>query len=272
MSYYQGKHVLLTGAASGIGRLMAQKIGALGARMILWDVNQQGLDETANLLNDAGVTVNTYVCDLSSRDAIRAAAAQTLTDCERVDILINNAGIVSGRNLVDLTEEQIIRTFDVNTLALYWTSKAFLPGMIERKNGHIVTISSAGGICATARMTDYCASKFAAFGFDDALRVEMKRNKLPIHTTVVCPFYIDTGMFKGVKTRFSFLLPILQPEYVATQIVSSVARRKQRLVMPKFVFTVFLCRILPVPLFDWIMSFMGVSKSMDEFTGRSGGH
>lgn len=272
MSYYQGKHVLLTGAASGIGRLMAQKMGARGARMILWDVNPQGLDETAKLLKDAGVTVDTYVCDLSSRDAIRETAQKTLAECERVDILINNAGIVSGRNILDLTEEQIQRTFDVNTLALYWTTKAFLPGMVERKRGHIVTISSAGGICATARMTDYCASKFAAFGFDDALRVELKRNHSPIHTTVVCPFYIDTGMFKGVKTRFPFLLPILKPEYVADQIVHSVEKRKQRLIMPRFVFTTFLCRVLPVPMFDWIMSFMGVSKSMDEFTGREGGH
>ena len=272
MSYYRGKHVLLTGAASGIGRLMAQKMAAQGARMILWDVNAQGLEETGQLLKDAGVSVNTYVCDLSSRISIRETAAQTLAECERVDILINNAGIVSGRNILDLSDEQIIRTFDVNTLALYWTTRAFLPGMIERKSGHIVTISSAGGICATARMTDYCASKFAAFGFDDALRVELKRNNFPICTTVVCPFYIDTGMFKGVKTRFSFLLPILQPEYVAAQIVSSVARRKHRLVMPRFVFAVFFCRLLPVPLFDWIMNFLGVSKSMDEFTGRSARH
>jgi all-trans-retinol dehydrogenase (NAD+) len=79
-------------------------------------------------------------------------------------------------------------------------------------------------------------------------------------------------MFEGVKTRFAFLVPILKPEYVATQIVKSVANRKRHLVMPKFVFTVFLCRVLPVPLFDWIMDFLGFSKSMDEFTGRSGGH
>ena len=272
MSYYHGKHVLLTGAASGIGRLMAQKMGAQGARLILWDVNRRGLEETGKLLKDAGVTAHTYVCDLSSRVAIRETAAQTLAECERVDILVNNAGIVSGRNILDLTEEQIIRTFEVNTLALYWTSKAFLPGMIERKNGHIVTVSSAGGICATARMTDYCASKFAAFGFDDALRVELKRNHFPIHTTVVCPFYLDTGMFRGVKTRFGFLLPILKPDYVANRIVSAVANRKHRLVMPKFVLTAFLSRVLPVPVFDWIMDFLGVSKSMDEFTGRSGRH
>jgi len=79
-------------------------------------------------------------------------------------------------------------------------------------------------------------------------------------------------MFEGVKTRFAFLVPILKPECVATQIVKSVANRKRHLVMPKFVFTVFLCRVLPVPLFDWIMDFVGFSKSMDEFTGRSGGH
>ena len=272
MSYYQNKNVLITGAASGIGRLMAEKIGALGGKLILWDVNAEGLAETKSALEGKGVTVHAYTCDLSSKDAIKAVAKQTLEDCERVDILFNNAGIVSGNNILDIKEESIVRTFDVNVLALFWTTRAFLPGMMERGMGHIITTASAGGICGTAKMTDYCASKFAAIGFDESLRVELKRSNSPVRTTVICPFYISTGMFEGVKTRFAFLLPILTPDYVASRVVDAVAKRKQRLIMPRFVYSTYLLRVLPTPWADWILDFMGVSKSMDDFTGRSGGH
>src|SRR5690606_13138098 len=116
--------------------------------------------------------------------------------------------------------------------SLYWTTRAFLPGMVDRNEGHIVTIASAGGLIGVPRMTDYSASKFAAVGFDDSLRVELKRlGYHGIRTTVVCPFYINTGMFKGVKTRFPWLLPILEPDEAANKIVSAIEKNKQRLIM-----------------------------------------
>lgn len=272
MRYYQGKQVLITGGAGGIGRLMAERIGAQGGALILWDVNAEGLETARSGLAEKGYEVCAFTCDLSDRAAIAEAAERTLAETGRVDILINNAGIVSGRPILEASDEQIQRTFDVNTLALFWTTRAFLPGMEERGEGHVVTIASAGGICGTPRMVDYCSSKFAAVGFDDTLRVELKRQGSRVRTTGVMPFYISTGMFEGVKTRFSFLLPILKPEYVADRVVRAVAAGKRRLIMPRFVYTVYLCRLLPVPVYDWIMDFMGISKSMDEFTGRSGGH
>src|SRR5207247_8346795 len=137
-------------------------------------------------------------------------------------ILINNAGVVSGKGLLEISEEAIQRTFDVNTLALFWTTRAFLPGMIARDRGHVVTIASAAGIVGTSRLVDYCASKHAAVGFNEALRLELKRQGNKVVTTVVCPFYISTGMFEGVKTRFPLLLPILEPQKVADRIVDAI--------------------------------------------------
>lgn len=269
MSDFRDRNVLITGAASGLGLLMARRIAAEGGRLILWDVNETMLVEEARQLERRGYIVATYVCDLADLAAIRRTADVVLAQHGHVDILINNAGVVSGKPLLEISDEEIQRTFDVNVLALFWTTRAFLPKMKERNRGHVVTIASAAALVGTARLTDYCASKFAAFGFDDSLRLELGRLGLNIKTTVVCPFYVNTGMFAGVKTRFPLLLPILDPEYCVDRILRAVRNDKRRLIMPLFVYAVYAARLLPVSVFDAMMRFFGVSKSMDEFTGRA---
>jgi len=186
-------------------------------------------------------------------------------------VLINNAGVVSGKPLLELTDEAIERTFEINTLSLFRTTRAFLPGMMKKNSGHIVTIASAGGLIGVPKMTDYSASKFAAVGFDESLRVELKQLGYPkIQTTVVCPYYISTGMFKGVKTRFPWLLPIQEPEDAANKIIHAIERNKRRLLMPPFAYTTYAGRLLPVSLLDSIASFVGINNSMDDFKGRGG--
>jgi all-trans-retinol dehydrogenase (NAD+) len=105
-------------------------------------------------------------------------------------------------------------------------------------------------------------------GFDESLRMELKRLGSPVRTTVVCPFFIDTGMFEGVKTRFPWLLPILKPDYVVRRILGAIEGNRARLIMPRFVMTVPVIRVLPPFLFDAVLSFFGVNRSMDEFVGR----
>ena len=186
-----------------------------------------------------------------------------------VDILFNNAGIVSGKPFLECSDNEIERSLAINLTAHIWTIRAFLPGMIEQGAGHLVTIASAAGIVGVAGLADYSASKFACFGLDEALRSEFRKRRQRIHTTVVCPYYINTGMFAGVKTRFSFLLPILKQERAAARIFKAVARRRSRLLMPPLVYTVWLLRLLPVRWFDFIADFLGINRSMDEFHGRS---
>ena len=270
MTDFTGKNVLITGAASGIGRLMASKIAALGGRLILWDVNQGALEAFGEELKKQNYSVSTYVCDLSDKDAIYATAEAVRQAHNTVDILINNAGIVAGRPLLEESDADIIRTFAVNTLALFWTSRAFLPDMLKRNSGHIVTVASAAGLVGTPRLIDYCSSKFAAVGYDDALRAELRRERSNVKNTVICPYFINTGMFQGAKTRFPWLMPILEPEYVADRIIGAIRSNRYRIIMPRFVFLTYLVRLLPLSLFDAVMSFLGVNKSMDEFTGRLG--
>jgi all-trans-retinol dehydrogenase (NAD+) len=262
------KNVLITGAASGIGRLMAERMSALGARLILWDIEEEGLGALASELRGAGGEVSCYGCDLSSRDEIRETAAKVLTERGPVDVLVNNAGVVVGKAFLEETEEEIERTLAINALAPIWTTRAFLPAMVEGNGGHLVTISSAAGIVGTARLVDYSASKFAAFGFDDSLRIDLRRRGIEVRTTVVCPYYIGTGMFEGVKTRFRWLLPILDPEKVADRVVRAIVKNRRRVVMPRFVYVAWPLRLLPVPIFDYLNDLFGLSHSMDEFKGR----
>ena len=101
---------------------------------------------------------------------------------------------MQGKSFLELTDEQVQKTMDVNVMAHMWLAKAFLPEMIRTNCGHIVTISSAAGILGVNGLADYCASKFAAFGFDESIRLELKaQNITGVHTTCVCPYYINTG-------------------------------------------------------------------------------
>jgi all-trans-retinol dehydrogenase (NAD+) len=268
MTAFRGAHVLITGAAGGIGRLLALGAAARGARVTLLDLDEAGLMAVRAEIVQAGGDAAGFPVDLCDRAGFQVTAARVLAIRGPVDILINNAGIVTGKPLLECSDAAIERTFQVNTLALFWSVRALLPAMIAQGRGHVVTIASAAGLGGTSRLTDYCASKFAAVGFDESLRLELRRLGHPIRTTVVCPWYIDTGMFRGVRTRFPLLLPILQPGYVARRTLGAIQADRQRLVMPRFVMAVLLARLLPLTLFDAAMRWFGVDRTMDEFAGR----
>jgi all-trans-retinol dehydrogenase (NAD+) len=264
------KHVLVTGGASGIGRLIAIGCASLGATVTIWDLDLAGAESVALEAAEAGASgVRAFACDVSDRAQVYARADELRATAGDVDVLVNNAGIVSGRPLLELPDERIERTFGVNTLALFWTTKAFLPQMKARGGGHIVTVASAAGLIGTARETDYAASKFAAVGFNEALRQELRRSAPGVRTTIVCPYYIDTGMFKGVKTRFPLLLPVLKEQDVADRVLKAIQRNRPQVQMPFMVSTLPAMRLLPVWVFDQLTDLFGLNNAMDAFTGRA---
>lgn len=265
-----GAIVLITGGASGIGKEMAIGAAGRGAKhVIIWDINKDGAEDVADEIRSFGGAVSTYRVDLTDLEDVEAVGAQTLADHGRVDILINNAGIVTGKSFLDLTDEDIARTFDLNVFSLYRVTRIFLPGMIQRGKGSITTISSAASLIGVSKQTDYSPSKFAATGFMESLRAELRHQGTPLHTLIVQPFYIKTGMFEGVKTRVPLLLPILETDATAAKILDGIDAGRQSLVMPRFASTVKLAKILPVPLLDWVTDLFGINSTMDEFTGRS---
>jgi all-trans-retinol dehydrogenase (NAD+) len=268
VEHFFDQKILITGASSGIGKLMAETFAAEGARVILWDINRVTLEAVEKELTERGLRCATYLCDVSSRDSVHDTAKRVIREHGPIDILINNAGVVSGRPLLEISDAEIERTFGVNALAPIWTTRAFLPAMIERGRGHIVTIASAAGLIGVPKMTDYAASKHAAVGFDDALRSELRHlGHRGIRTTVVCAYFISTGLFDGAS-KATPLLPILTPDYATRQIVRAIRRGRRRLLLPRAVALVYLGRLLPAPIFDWIVRALGVTRSMDNFTGR----
>lgn len=268
MTSFRNKNILITGGASGIGRLMGEYMAQKGGTIILWDINKKALKETKEEISKKGGNVHTFLCDVTDKQKVYETADKLRETCGNLDILVNNAGIVTGKPFWECSDEEIEKTMNVNTMSMFWTVKAFLPDMINANAGHIVTISSAAGIVGASRLTDYNASKFAAFGFDESLRMEFRSRKMKIRTTIICPYFINTGMFKGVKTRFSWLLPILDEKVVAKKIVKAIENNRSRLIMPGIVYSSWIMRYLPVSVFDWISDFLGVSSAMEKFVGR----
>lgn len=154
-----GEIVLITGAGSGIGQLMAIEFAKLGAIIVAWDISDSALNKTKKLVEQNGSKCFTFNVDVTDRKKVYETATKVKQDVGVVYILVNNAGIVFGKNLLDLEDEEILKTIDVNAISHFWTIKAFLPDMIKREHGHIVTIASLAGIVGVNKLTDYCVSK-----------------------------------------------------------------------------------------------------------------
>jgi len=264
-----GQIVLLTGGGSGIGRLMCLKLARLGATVVTWDINTKGNEETVRLIKAEGGRAHSYTVDMSNRDEIYKAAARLKEEVGPVSILINNAGIVSGDTLLNTPDNKIVKTFEVNTLAHFWTTKAFLPDMIDNRLGHIVNVASLAGHNGTNKLVDYCASKFAAVGIDEAFRTEMyvQGHSEYIKTTVICPYYIGTGMFSGVTCK---VIPILEPEYVAEKCVRAIRLNHEAVFLPYFWAYIlgFVKALIPPKATMKIAQAFGFNCSMDQFKGR----
>ncbi|XP_070533992.1 estradiol 17-beta-dehydrogenase 11-like [Ptychodera flava] len=228
-----GQVVLITGAGHGIGRCLAIKFAKLGAHLVLWDINETGNEETAAEVRGIGADVNTYTVDVTKKEDVRSVAERVKEEVGDVDILVNNAGILHGLELLRLSDSQIEKLMNVNIMAHFWTVRAFLPAMLERQHGHIVSVASAAGKRGTGKLVDYSASKFAVVGFTEALTMEIREMKISgVYTTTVVPLFVDTGMTRHPRGRFPKLNPMMKPSYVASLIIDGVLRNRVEVMIP----------------------------------------
>ncbi|CAD5205415.1 unnamed protein product [Bursaphelenchus okinawaensis] len=267
----KNKVCLITGSASGIGRLLAIKFGELGAIILLWDVNEKGNKETLKILKQKGITAHAYTVNLADKQSIYSTAVKVKQQVGDVYMVINNAGIVSGQDLVELSDESMELTIDVNVKSLFYVTKAFLSEMLDADEGHIVTMASIAGHAGMIGLTDYCASKHAAVGFMSSLYRELAFRKSNVKTTTVSPYYINTGMFEGVtESRLRYVCPILEPDYVADRIVDAVLTDTVDLILPRFLYFIkFAGTFMPQSCVDAIYDYTGTDSTMLGFKGRN---
>jgi all-trans-retinol dehydrogenase (NAD+) len=270
MTDLRNARVLVTGAASGIGEQMAYEAAARGAQVIAWDVDGAGLERVADAMTANGSTLVTDVVDVTDRDAVYRAAAAVDEALGGVDVLILNAGIVDPASVLDVSDAMVDKVMGVNVMALFWCTKAFLPGMVERGDGHVVTIASITSIVPTPGMATYTVSKHAAYGFGETLRTELRAQAPGVKSTVVMPFFIATGMFEGAGTiPLPFFTKHLEPSEVAERVMDAVAHDKERVILPGIGVLVQVLRALPPRLYDAVADRVGLMSVMSTFTGRN---
>lgn len=266
---FKQKTILITGGCSGIGKIMARKSLERGAaKLIILDINEEGLQNTKNEIQHFGTPIFTYRCDVSSVPQIQEVLSQIKDEAGDVDILINNAGVVTGKYFHEHSHENITQSIQINTNAPMHLTLELLPGMMQKNLGVICNIASSAGLISNPKMSVYAASKWATVGWSDSLRLEMEELKKNIAVTTIMPFYINTGMFDGVKSK---LLPILEPEKTAERIICAIEKGTKMLAMPLPYWFIRLSQgILPLPAFDWVMrNVFGIYDTMKDFKGRS---
>ncbi len=265
---FENANVLITGGASGIGKIMGRMALEKGAKcFIIWDINLVGIEATRKELSKYG-KVKGYVVDVSNNEIVNVAYRKTVEDCGDIDILINCAGIITSNKTFDQqTSEEIVKTMNINTIAPMFVARAMLPDMLKRNRGHVCTIASAGGMISNPKMSVYAASKWGVIGWSDSVRIELQEMKSDVHFTTIAPYYINTGMFDGVKSR---IIPILKPEYVAKRVIRAIEKNKAFRGIPfGFHFIRFWQAILPTRVFDFFFGkVFGIYHTMDQFTGR----
>jgi short-subunit dehydrogenase len=264
----QGRRVLVTGGASGIGKAIAQRFARDQAHMILLDLNETALTEAARTMAGAA-SVSTYRADVTDAAALRTVRDRIHADGGPIDVLVNNAGIVFGGPFLDVPLEKHALTVRVNVEGLVAMTHIFLPDLIGRPDAHIVNIASASGYVGLPFGTTYAASKWAVIGFSESLRLELEQQgRRHVHVTAMCPSYVSTGLFEGARPPM--FTRMLTAERLADKTVNAVLSNREVVRTPWLVaVTPFLKGVLPSKLFYITAGILGATRSMTQWKGRA---
>jgi NAD(P)-dependent dehydrogenase (short-subunit alcohol dehydrogenase family) len=196
MTRFEGKAVLVTGAASGIGRATAERLAAEGAHVLCTDLNGDGLEQACDAIRKAGGRACARVLDVSDAEACRAAVAAAIAELGRLDALCNVAGIGIHGHAADLTAEQWNRVIGVNLSGTFFMSQAALPHLLETR-GAIVNVASSAGLVGIAYSAAYCASKGGVVLLTRSMAVEFAHRGLRVNC--VCPGGVDTPLTRAFR-------------------------------------------------------------------------
>lgn len=190
------KVAVVTGAASGIGRGLAVQLDKLGVRLALTDINAQGLEETANMLQGQ---VFSQVVDVADKDAMYAFADAVMAHFQQVDIVINNAGVAVSQTVENITYDDFEWLMGINFWGVVYGTKAFLPHLKQQSESAVVNISSVFGLIGVPTQSSYNAAKFAVRGFTESLRHEMDMTRTGVTAISVHPGGIRTNIVNNAR-------------------------------------------------------------------------
>lgn len=268
MGRLAGKRVLVTGGARGIGFAIAERFAQEGCTLVLTDVDEPAVRAAAGVLNDVGVPAHAYRLDVTDADQIEQVRARVVAEVGPIDVLVNNAGTVSGGPFLDVPMAAHRRTYEVNTLGVVAMTHAFLPQLLARPDAHVVIVSSASALVGVPYGATYASSKWGALGFGESLRLEL--DELGFHNvavTTICPSLVSSGLFDGSEPPR--LSQWLTPERLAAEVVAAVDRRRSVLYTPWLVkVTPVLRGVLPSRAFDLLAKALGATSSMAGWSGH----
>lgn len=269
---FRNKVVLITGSAQGIGKELANSFARRGATLALTDKNVEKLRATAEELQEGFGKVKWYALDVTRQDQILETRKKVHAELGPVDVLVNNAGVVFGGPFLDVPIEKHVFTFEVNTLAVVQMTHAFLQDLITRSRGWLINVASAAGYIGLPRGSTYASSKWAVIGFSESLRIELKlMGHENVSVTTVCPSFVDTGMFRGVKPPAT--TKMLDPGDLAEKVVKAAARGKPVVREPWLVKVApALMGVLPLSLSEKVSALFGVTRSMESWKGHQSGN
>ncbi|KAI9676598.1 MAG: hypothetical protein M1822_008312 [Bathelium mastoideum] len=254
--------VVITGGATGLGLLLAETFGMKGATVAVLDVKEE---------QSQGKGITFYQCDVSERHEIESVAKKINTELGTPTILINNAGIVNGKKMLDLSSAEIERNFRVNLLPHFHTIQTFLPDMLQSETGGvIVTIASVLAYLGASRLSDYTAAKSGLIAMHASLRAELDASKDSgadkIRTILVTPGQLGTDMFQGLKTPSSFFGPVVEPIHLVKKIIDKVQKGTSgEISEPAYARYIKWYAVLPAGLQRAVRWMSGIDRAMDGF-------
>lgn len=261
MKELRGKTVLVTGAASGIGRETALAFAREGAVPLLADIDAGGLEEVSRTLALMGAESRDYLLDVSKPGDVDEVASRIHDEFGGLDVLVNNAGVFIWADFMDTTPEDWDWLLGVNLWGPINTLRAFLPRMIERKTGHVVNVASAGGLYTLPALSAYCTSKFAVVGMTEALSQEVRGHGIAV--TTICPGSTKTPIIKNIRVRGldrekleNRIFPIANrypAEKAAARIVDAVKRERPFVLMTATMWVLYLVKRASPALFRGLM-------------------
>lgn len=193
------KVAIITGSASGIGEATAIKFAAEGAKVVVCDINQAGVDQVVAALVASGADAIGFVVDVTKTDTIAAMVAAVKEKYQRIDVLVNNAGITQDAQLFKMSEDQFDRVIDINLKGVYNCTKAVVDTMIAQNSGVILNASSVVGVYGNFGQTNYAATKFGVIGFVKTWAKEL--GKKGIRANAVCPGFVATPMVTAMPEK-----------------------------------------------------------------------